>query len=223
MRAQARTASPLVDLRIFHKPALSVSLATSAMVSTVLMAMLVVGPFYLPRAIGPDAAAVGIAMSVGPLMAALAGVPFGRLADRFGPARIAAAGLLVMPVGCLTLWMMPLTAGALGYIGGTVVVTVGYALFQAANNPAAMAEVGPDQRGVVSGVLNLSRNLGLVTGASAMAAVFALASGVSDPATAPPEAVARGMRITFLFAASINMTALTVAISNAKMWSTRRA
>ncbi|MBK9166518.1 MAG: MFS transporter [Bryobacterales bacterium] len=217
VRAQARTASPLVDLRIFHNPALSASLATSAMVSTVMMAILVVGPFYLSRAIGLDAAVVGIAMSAGPLMAALAGVPSGRLVDRFGPARIAAAGLLVMPVGCLTLWIMPSTAGALGYIGGTVVVTVGYALFQAANNTAAMAEVGPDQRGVVSGVLNLSRNLGLVTGASVMAAVFALASGVSDPAAAPSEAIARGMRITFLVAASIIVGALVVAIANARM------
>lgn len=216
VRVEARTVSPLVDLRIFRNPALAATLATSAMVSTVMMAILVVGPFYLSRAIGLDAAAVGIAMSAGPLMAALAGVPSGRLVDRFGPPRIAAAGLLVMPVGCLTLWITPSTAGALGYIGGTVVVTVGYALFQAANNTMAMAEVGPDQRGVVSGVLSLSRNLGLVTGASAMAAVFAMASGASDPAVAPPEAVARGMRTTFLVAASINVAALAVAISNAK-------
>jgi EmrB/QacA subfamily drug resistance transporter len=215
--AEARTESPLVDLRSFCNPALTASLATSAMVSTVMMAILVVGPFYLSRAIGLDAAAVGIAMSAGPLMAALAGVPSGRLVDRFGPARIATAGLLLMPVGCLTLWIMPSTAGALGYVGGTVVVTVGYALFQAANNTAAMSEVGPDHRGVVSGVLNLSRNLGLVTGASAMAAVFALASGVSDPAAAPPEAIARGMRMTFLVAASINLAALAIAISNARM------
>lgn len=49
----------------------------------------------------------------------------------------------------------------------------------------------------VSGMLNLSRNLGLVMGASAMAAVFALASAASDPAAAPPEAVTGGMQVTF--------------------------
>ena len=36
-------------------------------------------------------------------------------------------------------------------------------LFQAANNAAVMAEVHSEQRGVVSGMLNLARNLGLVT------------------------------------------------------------
>ena len=38
-----------------------------------------------------------------------------------------------------------------------------------------MADVRPDQRGVISAMLSLSRNLGLITGASVMGAVFALA------------------------------------------------
>lgn len=217
VKAETRTASPLVDLRIFRNPGLSTSLATSAMVSTVMMSTLVVGPFYLSRAIGLDAAGVGIAMSAGPLMSALAGIPSGRVVDRFGPARFSFAGLLVILAGCLTLWMMPTTAGALGYVCGTVVVTAGYSLFQAANNTSAMADIGPNQRGVVSGVLNLSRNLGLVTGGSAMAGVFALVSGVSDPAAAAPEAVARGMRISFLVAATIITVALVVAAVNARL------
>ena len=52
-------------------------------------------------------------------------------------------------------------------------------------------------------MLNLSRNLGLITGASVMGAVFALASGTSDITTASPDAVATGMRITFLVAAGL--------------------
>jgi hypothetical protein len=118
---------------------------------------------------------------------------------------------------------MPASAGVAAYVGGIVVITTGYALFQAANNTAAMAEIGPDQRGVVSGMLNLSRNLGLVTGASAMAAVFALASATPDPAAAPPEAVVRGMQTTFLVAASILVAALSVAVASAMMRSTRQA
>ena len=40
-----------------------------------------------------------------------------------------------------------------------------------------MTGVRADQRGVTSGMLNLSRNLGLITGASVMGAVFSLAAG----------------------------------------------
>src|SRR5258708_10054000 len=77
---EARTASPLIRLAMFRDPALSASLAMSALVSTVIMATLVVGPFYLSRALGLNAALVGIVLSVGPLIASLTGEPGGRLA-----------------------------------------------------------------------------------------------------------------------------------------------
>jgi hypothetical protein len=92
-----------------------------------------------------------------------------------------------------------------------VVTTVGYALFQTANNTAVMADVRPDRRGVISGMLNLSRNLGLITGASVMGAVFALASGRIDLAGAPAEAVATGMQITFAVAAALIVLAIAIA------------
>ena len=60
-------------------------------------------------------------------------------------------------------------------------------------------------------MLNLSRNLGLITGASVMGAVFARASATIDITTARPEAVAAGMRITFAVAAILIVVALVVA------------
>ena len=67
-----------------------------------------------------------------------------------------------------------------------------------------------DRRGVISGLLNLSRNLGLITGASVMGAVFALASATSDITTADPKAVATGMRITFAVAGILMGVALAI-------------
>ncbi|TJW42219.1 MAG: MFS transporter, partial [Mesorhizobium sp.] len=46
---EARVASPLIRLAAFGNTMLSASLATSALVATVMMATLVVGPFYLSR------------------------------------------------------------------------------------------------------------------------------------------------------------------------------
>jgi hypothetical protein len=63
-------------------------------------------------------------------------------------------------------------------------------------------------------MLNLSRNLGLITGASVMGAVFALASATVDITTARPEAVATGMRITFGVAAILIVVALAVAVGS---------
>src|SRR3546814_11446302 len=75
-----------------------------------------------------------------------------------------------------------------------------------------MTDVRADRRGVVSGLLNLSRNLGLITGASAMGAVFALASATTDITAARPEAVAPGLRSTFAVAALLLVIAFGIAV-----------
>jgi MFS family permease len=212
--AEARAASPLIRLATLRDPVLSASLAMSALVSTVMMATLVVGPFYLSGALGLDAALVGTVLSVGPLVVALTGVPAGRIADRFGARRTTIAGLIGMAAGSFTLSMIQATLGIPGYIAPIAVITVGYALFQTANNTAVMTDIRPDQRGVISGMLNLSRNLGLITGASVMGAVFALASATIDITTARPDAVASGMRITFAVAAILIVVALAIAVGS---------
>lgn len=176
VRVESRVAAPLVRLALFRDNRLSGSLAMSLLVTTVMMATLLVGPFYLSQTLRLSAMEIGLALSVGPLVAALTGVPAGRIVDRCGAPGIILAGLLGMALGCLMLSLVPESFGVGGYLAPMVVLTLGYAVFQTANNTAVMLDVAPDQRGVVSGLLNLSRNLGLVTGASALGAVFALAS-----------------------------------------------
>ncbi len=209
--AEARAASPLIRLTTFRNPTLSASLTMSALVSTVMMATLVVGPFYLSRALGLPTALVGFVLSIGPLVAALTGVPAGRIVDRFGAHRMTLSGLIGMATGSSILTMVPTRFGVPGYVAPLVVITAGYALFQAANNTAVMTELRPDQRGVISGMLNLSRNLGLITGASVMGAVFALGSATTSIMAARPEAIAAGMRITFAVAAGLIVVALVIA------------
>jgi EmrB/QacA subfamily drug resistance transporter len=206
--AQNRTRSPLIRPAMFRSPLLRAGLATSTLVSTVMMTTLVVGPFYLTGALGLEAAFVGLVMSIGPVVAALTGVPAGRIADRLGARRTAIIGLTGVGAGSFALAAIPTTLA--GYIAPIVVVTAGYALFQTANNTNVMTAVSPDQRGVTSGMLNLSRNLGLITGASVMGAVFALAAGTGDITTALPGSVATAMRITFLVAATLILAALVI-------------
>lgn len=209
--AQLRTASPLVRVSMLRDPVLAAALVSSALVSTVMMTTLVVGPFYLSGTLGLGVAAVGLVMSAGPLVAALAGVPAGRLVDRLGARRVVLLGLSGLAAGLLALVLVPGKFGAPGYIAAIVFVTASYALFQTANNTAVMKDVSPEQRGVASGLLNLSRNLGLITGASAMGAVFQVASGAKDLSGAQPQALAEGMAATFTVAAALILAALAVS------------
>lgn len=211
---EARASSPLIRWAMLRTPLLSASLATSTLVSTVMMATLVVGPFYLSRALALNAAQVGIVMSIGPITSMLIGVLAGRTVDRLGVPFMIILGLTEMMVGLIALVVFPALFGIAGYIAAIFLLSPGYQFFQAANSTAVMQNVQPEQRGVISGLLNLSRNLGLITGASVMGAVFAAGSATTDLTTARPEAVATGMRITFAIAAVLTIVALVIALGS---------
>lgn len=209
---EKRVSSPLLTLSMLRDPVLASGLTTSALVSTVMMTTLVVGPFHLARGLGLDPALVGLVMSAGPVVSALTGVPAGRATDRFGTGAMVIVGLSGIIGGTVALSLVPASAGVLGYVLPLVATTTSYALFQAANNTAVMRDVAPYQRGLVSGMLNLSRNLGLITGASVMGAIFALAAGTGDVAAAAPGDVARGANGAFAVSAALVALGLAVVL-----------
>lgn len=114
---------------------------------------------------------------------------------------------------CFTLSMMPAVLGVPGYLAPMILITAGYALFQKSNNTAVMNGIQADRRGVVSGMLNLSRNLGLITGASVMGALFAFVSATTDIAIASPATIATGMQVTFAVAATLMTVAVVIAVA----------
>ncbi|NYE25246.1 MFS family permease [Pigmentiphaga litoralis] len=203
IRAEARAAFPLIRLDVLQRPDVGSGFAFSAAVSTVAMATLVVSPFYLSAGLGLRPAQVGLVMSVGPIVAALLGAPAGRWVDRHGQAAMTRSGLIVMLAGCVLLAAIPVSFGVAGYLFALVPLTAGYAVFQTANNTAVMAAAGPNERGVIGGALGLSRNLGLISGASLMGAIFLAGAATTDPTSASPAAVAAGLRLTFLVAAAL--------------------
>ena len=106
---------------------------------------------------------------------------------------------LAVALGCAAVALLPASLGAVAYVGPLLLVTPGYALFQAANGTAVLAGAAGSERGVVSGLLTLARNLGLITGASAMAALYA----------------AQGLRPSFGMAALLAAVALALSHKSA--------
>lgn len=187
LRVEARAPLPLIRPDLLRNRPLAAGLTGSALVSAVLMATLVVGPFHLSQTLGLDTARTGLVISLGPLVAALTATPSGRLVDRLGARPMSLLGLTGIGGACVLLALLPTTLGVAAYVGPMMLLTASYALFQTANNTGVMSGIAPAQRGLVSGILNLSRNLGLITGTSVLGAVFATG----------------GLRLTFAAAAAL--------------------
>ncbi|MBA0178030.1 MFS transporter [Pectobacterium carotovorum] len=185
------------------------NLTINAAVTAVIMTTLIVGPYYLGLGLGLKEMLVGLVMAIGPAVATFSGIPSGRLVDTWGFRRALTAGLSLVVTGTFMLAILPNLLGVTGYILAIIVLTPGYQLFQAANNTATLAEVPGNQRGTVSGLLNLSRNIGLIAGASIMGQVFALGVGTEDFIHAAPASLANGMQLTFFLAGAMVLVAIT--------------
>jgi MFS family permease len=205
VRTQARTCAPLVPLALLRDPVLASGFAMTGLAMALMMATMLVGPFYLGRALGLPAGSVGTVLAVGPLVAALAGVPAGRIVDRHGARGTGAAGLVAMALGACLLALPPVGTGVAGWIVPLAVLTAGYALFQAANNTAVMDAAGHARRGVVAGLANLARHLGLITGSALLGAVFA------PGARGTAQELAAAAHATFAVAALLPLLALGAA------------
>jgi len=65
---------------------------------------------------------------------------------------------------------------------------------------------------MVSGLLGLSRNLGLLTGASAMATLFGLLVGTEQISTASPASIGAAFTTVFLVAAGLVVVGVGLAL-----------
>lgn len=186
------------------------SLLVNVLVAGIVMTTLVVAPFYLGRGLGLDARTAGLVMATGPGIAIFCGIPSGRLVDAWGSRRVLHLGLTLLAIGTFMLAFVPNAIGVAGYVLSVMVLTPGYQLFQTANNTGALADVPKNRQGTVSGLLNLSRNIGLITGASLMGALFAFGAGSEDMAHATVSAIEAGMRLTFVVAGSAVLLGMAI-------------
>lgn len=177
VRREHNAPVPLLPLALLGAPGLRNGLVASALVASVMVLTLLIGPFYLRGVFGLSLGTVGLMISGGPLLAALTGMPAGWLVDRLGARQVVRLGLAVMGAAALALAGAAGQFGPLGYLLPILLLTAGYALFQTANNSAVVGGASERTRGAVAGLLTLSRNLGQLTGVAGLGGLFAALVG----------------------------------------------
>ncbi len=150
------------------------SLISNLAVSNVMVSTLIVGPFFLTRNLHLDARTMGLVMSAGPITSILFGIIAGYIVDRWGHHFISIVGLLQLLVGATAFVFLPEHLGTLGFVISAVLLSLGYQLFLSANSNGFMKNTRSDSQGAAAGALQLSRNLGLISGTYLMSGIFDL-------------------------------------------------
>jgi EmrB/QacA subfamily drug resistance transporter len=170
---EKRHPHPMIDLSLFSNRRLSVSITTGYVTFVTVSAFFLLMPFYLEGVLGLPTRQMGLVMAAGPFALGIVAPIAGNLADRFGVRGISIIGLTILTVAYFRLTGLSEDLTIPSYLTLAIPIGIGMGLFQSPNNVAIMSSVPPHFLGIGSGLLNLTRLLGQITGAAALGTLFA--------------------------------------------------
>lgn len=133
-------------------------------------------------------------------------------AKRFGNFPVMIFGITAMGIGSLLMSTVGLSTSAAAFSAIWFFFNGCLAFFQTPNNASIIARARPEQRGLASGLLNLSRTIGLTTGAAVIGAVFYAFARTASISAASPQRIAGAIHGTFLVTACILACALLIGL-----------
>jgi EmrB/QacA subfamily drug resistance transporter len=178
----SRHPAPVIELSLFRVRSFAVANAGGFVFALGFYALLLCNVLFLTGVWGYSILRAGVALTPGPLMAALAAPIGGRLSDRFGQRVVAVPGGLVFGAGGL---LFALNVGqhhayASNFLPATLLTGTGVGLSFAAFGSAAVAELPRSRYATGGAINNCFRQIGAVLGISTLIAVI----GTPTPANA---------------------------------------
>ena len=202
---EKRITHPLINLAIFKNRLISKNLVATVLVYTVIITTVILPSFYLSKAAHYNLMHVGLIMSFGPLVTVSLSMYAGKIADRYGAKNVMFYGVITIAIGCFCMSTVTPADNIVGYLWRIGIIALGLNFFKTPNNTVIMEAAKPDQRGLLSGFLSLSRILGQITGTTVMGVIFAVLSGVAGTSKigSSPQAITCGFDRVFLINAFV--------------------
>lgn len=215
---ELRVESPMLQLRLFKSPMLTVSVVSGFLAFSCLAATFFLLPFYLEGVLGFNVGQVGLLLGAAPLMLGLFSPISGTLSDRLGIRKLTLFGLVLIAASYIGFITFDVDTTALHYLVIAVPLGIGVGVFNSPNNSAIMGSVPPEYMGIGGGLLTITRLLGQITGIAVLGSIWATsvaaASGGSLPAegasAADPVAQVAGLHTTFIIASVIMAASVVV-------------
>ena len=208
---EGRVEQPIIDLSIFQNKLFSINIVTGLLTFISISGTFFIMPFYLERALGLEARQIGLMLAASPILLAFAAPASGWLSDKIGSRPITIAGLLVLLGGYLAIGQLNENTTPLGFVLTFAPIGFGMGIFQSPNNSIIMGSVRQERLGVASGLLNLTRILGQITGIGVLTTIWALradAGGGQDV----PAGIVSGINDTVWVVVALISFALLLAI-----------
>ncbi|MDR7280914.1 MFS transporter [Catenuloplanes atrovinosus] len=210
---QARTAYPLMPLRIFRSRAVAGANAVQVLIMAAMFGFQVLSTLFMQRVLGWSALETGLAMLPAALL--IGAISLGLSAPlmaRFGARAVLLAGLALLALLFGWLTRVPVDAEYLPDVLPAMLLAAGAGLVLPALTTLGMSGAGPDDAGLASGVFNTTQQIGMALGVAVLSGLAATHTQdlISEGTT---EAAARtgGYRLAFAVGAALILAAMALA------------
>ena len=208
---EKKVEAPLIDLSMFKEAIFSSSLAISVIIYTVITGTILILPFYLQQGKGYSTALSGLLMTVGPVGCFILTPISGQVAKKLGNFTTMILGIGIFTLGIFVMSTLNEYSSSIYFAIIFFLFNGSLALFQTPNNASIISLAKPEQRGLASGLLNLSRTVGQTTGAALIGAIFYFFTGTKSLENLNPSNIATGIHNTFLVETGIMIIGCIIA------------
>jgi EmrB/QacA subfamily drug resistance transporter len=212
---QARTANPLMPLRMFRSRNVSGANLVQAMLVVGMFGMFFLGALYMQRILGYDPLEVGLAyLPATVVMGAMSFRVSAQLNMRYGPKATLIPSMVAIAAGMLLFARTPIEASyVVDLMPPMVLIGLGAGLGFPSLMMLAMSGATPQDSGLASGLVNTSVQVG---GAIGLAVLATLATERTDGLLADGESTANalnsGYHLAYLIGAALIGIAIVVAL-----------
>lgn len=192
VRRQGRHPHPLVDLRMFRRPAFSTSVGCIVLAMLALVGLELIAAQYLQLVLGLSPLQTGLRLLPLTIAAMAAGLAGARILRRFGPRRMVCFGFCLTAAAVVTLTAMGGTDNAGLLLFGFVLLGFGLETTLFGAYESMLSEAPAAQAGGAAAVGETSYQLGAGIGIALLGSVMnaAYAPGLSSVQGVPPHASA---------------------------------
>jgi EmrB/QacA subfamily drug resistance transporter len=209
---ESASPAPLVPLSIFRRRTVSVANVLMFLLGVLMTASLFFLSLYLQQVTGYSALRTGLAVLPMTGLMIVVAITSARLLPRLGVSRLALAGALLAAAGLGWLSRIPVHAAYASHVlGPTLILGVGLGLIMLPVTTSITAGIDARQAGLVSGLGNMSRQLGGAIGLSVLVTIATTATRHSHLAS-PAAAIVHGYRLALAICAAVSLAAAAVTL-----------
>jgi DHA2 family multidrug resistance protein-like MFS transporter len=179
-----RGATPMLDVRLFARPAFSAGLAANLLSIFSLVGFMYFLAQHLQLVAGKEPLEAGLLMLPGTTLSIVAGLAAVRLAARFSAGHVMVAGLLLNAAGYGIVLAFGQEGSLAAILAGFAVTAAGVGLAETLSNDLILGAVPAAKAGAASAVSETAYELGAVLGTAVLGSVLGAAyrAGVQVPA-----------------------------------------